>query len=117
MIEIDLLLRLIDRVIDLKKYRTERLHKTYQDVLDPLFKDLMSVHGNYIRMFEEVLEELEAIPDPESEEGKKRLLEIAESLRKRRLEFEPVREKLAAITRELGGSLHICPSGKGRTAI
>jgi hypothetical protein len=57
-------------------------------------------------MFEEVLEQLEAIPDPESEEGKKRLLEIAESLRKRRLEFEPVREKLAAITRELGGSLH-----------
>lgn len=103
---IELLLKLIDRLIDLKKYQAERLHKTVQDILDPLFNDLLSVHGNYIRIFEEVQEQLAAIPDLGSEAGKKRLLEIAESLRQRRLEFEPVREKLAAMTRELSGGLY-----------
>jgi hypothetical protein len=106
---IELLLKLIDRLIDLKKYQAERLHKTFQDILDPLFNDLLSVHGNYIRIFEEVQEQLATIPDLTSDDGKKRLLEIAESLRQRRLEFEPVREKLAAMTRELGGGLY----GKG----
>ena len=106
---IEVLLKLIDRLIDLKKYQTERLHKTFQEVLDPLFNDLLAVHGNYIRIFEEVQEQLTAIPDPGSEEGKKKLLEIAETLRRRRLEFEPVREKLTAMTRELGGSVY----GKG----
>ena len=106
---IELLLKLIDRLIDLKKYRAERLYKTFQDILDPIFNDLMSVHSNYLRMFEGVEEQLKALPDLDSEDGKRGLREIAESLRRRRLEFEPVREKLAALTRELGGGLHGLP--------
>src|SRR5579859_335932 len=52
-------------------------------------------------MFEAVQRQLEAIPDETDESGRKLLLEIAESLQKRRLEFEPVRVKLLAIGREL----------------
>ncbi len=103
---IELLLKLIDRLIDLKKYRAERMDKTLHEILDPIFNDLMSVHSNYLRMFEEVQEKLAAIPDLTTEDGKKKLREIAESLRRQRLEFEPVREKLAALTRELGGGLY-----------
>lgn len=99
---IELILKLIDRIIDLKKYRDERFRKTFDDILDPLFKDLEAVHGNYIRMFEGVDAQLAAIPDLESRPGRIRLREIAESLRQQRLEFEPVRVKLAAMNHELG---------------
>lgn len=103
---IEILLKLIDLLLNLNKYERERLHKTFQEILDPVFNDLMAVHQNYIRLFEDVQEQLALIPDLNSEDGKKRLLEVAESLRRQRLEFEPVREKLAAMSRELGGGLY-----------
>ena len=98
---IEVLLKILDRLIELRKYKAERLQKTFQDILSPLFNDLLGVHGNYIEMFEEVERQLAAIPDFYSESGRMRLLEIASSLQKRRLEFEPVRVKLIAIAREL----------------
>lgn len=102
---IELLLKLIDRLIDLEKYRAERMDKTFREILEPIFNDLMLVHSDYVRMFEEVQDKLAAIPDLTVEDGKNRLREIAESLRRQRLQFEPVRVKLAALTRELGGGL------------
>jgi hypothetical protein len=98
---IELLLQLIDRLIDLKKYQAERVEKTFKEILDPVFSDLLLVHGDYVRMFEDVQQQLIAIPNLDNDDGRKRLLEVAETLRQRRLEFEPVRQKLGAMTREL----------------
>jgi hypothetical protein len=103
---IEILLKLIDRIIDLKKYQVERLQKTFRDVLDPLFNDLLSVHGDYVRMFEDVRAELTATGILSGEARQHKLLEIAESLRRQRLEFEPVRDKLTALTRELRSGIY-----------
>lgn len=103
---LELLLKLIDRLIELKKYRAERLEKTCHDILDPAFADLSQIHGDYLNMFEQVREELDAIGAPSSSEGRRHLLEIAERLRRRRLEFEPVRQKLSALCVELGTTLY-----------
>jgi hypothetical protein len=97
---IELLLKLIDRIIDLKKYETERIEKTFREVLDPLFGDLMNVHRDYLSMFIDVQRQLE-VQDVGIAEDRQRLHAAAETLRVNRLQFEPVRQKLTALSREL----------------
>jgi hypothetical protein len=101
---LDLLLKLIDRLIQLRSYQAERLQKTFDDILGPTFEDLLEVHRDYVKMFEHVRGEL---PDPseiDTPAGRQKLKEVAEALRRRRLEFEPVRTELNGLIREIQGS-------------
>ncbi len=102
---VELLLKLIDRVIDLKKYQADRLKKAVESDLDPVFDELMAVHGDYVRMFEDALAQLMAIEDSTTTLGRQKLAAAAEALRHRRLEFEPVRAKIMAMSAEMGRSI------------
>lgn len=101
---LDLLIKLIDRLIQLKGYQTERLQKAFDDILAPTFDDLLKVHQDYLKIFEQVRQELPATNDLETASGRQELLQVAESLRQKRLEFEPVRSHLSAMIRTLQGS-------------
>lgn len=101
---LDLLLKLIDRLIQLKSYQAEQLQKTFDDILSPTFEDLLEVHRDYVAIFEDVRGALPAHSEMDTPAGRQKLKEIAESLRLRRLEFEPVRTQLSAMIRSIQGS-------------
>jgi hypothetical protein len=101
---LELLLKVLDRLIDLVKYRGERVRRIFDEIFDPTFRDLEAIHKDYCAMFEQVLGELPMPDELGTPEARRALLAAAEKLRLRRLEFEPVRVKVAAVAREtLGG--------------
>jgi hypothetical protein len=99
---LDLLLSLIGRLIDLEKYRNERLLRIVKEILQPVYEDLLKVHTNYIGMFSDVAAKLpgEATP-PESRATA--VAEAANELRRKRLEFEPVRRQTEAFAKKIFG--------------
>jgi hypothetical protein len=101
-------LSIIDRLIALKEYRNKRLQSVYQNLLEPIFNDLLLVHRDYIQMFEKVHEMIVGGWKNEAEEISvdefiERIRKAAEYLKARRLEFESVRVKLMTTIGELHG--------------
>jgi hypothetical protein len=96
------LLSIVDRLIQLTEYRTRQFRQVFEGLVEPAFADLLLVHGDYIRMFEETRRLLPS----RSREGALmgQIADIkkpAEYLRQKRSEFEPVREKLRALARSM----------------
>jgi hypothetical protein len=81
--------KVIDKFTDLLKYRQQKRREFFQNVLEPLFNDLMVMHTDYIKMFEDCQEQLLDSNVP--------LHEIATSLRERRIVYETLRIKSRAI--------------------
>ena len=87
-------LELIDRLIDLKQVRIEHRRELLDRIVDPAMSALGDVHRDYIRTFESARDlvsqgDLDATRD---------------FLRKARLEYEPVRERLKALSEFLANS-------------
>lgn len=95
---IEALLKIIDRLIEIKKRRIQSRKQMFEMVLQPTFDDLLSVHGDYIKMFEQLT--VFAGDQRRLALGKK-IAKAKEELRKRRLEFEPVREKIRLVADQL----------------
>jgi len=93
MISISDILAIIDKLFALINRRSEDRQHLFQTLAMPVFEELLTVHADYIKMFEETLQDLR-----NSEKG---IIQIADRLRQRRLEFEPVRVKLRALSRSL----------------
>ncbi len=91
---IDTLLQLLDRVIQLSKYRKSKVRTVFHELVQPLFEELLIVHANYIEMFEEATACLEDYLGPNSEQT---VREVIDRLKQRRIEYEPVRTKLDAM--------------------
>ena len=91
---IEALLAVIDRLIQIVQTRIAGRKEMFDRVLEPVFNDLVVIHGYYIRMFDEVSERLH--PNNPSELNAARA-----ELRRRRLEFEPVRRKVEALMNQL----------------
>ena len=89
---IETTLGIIDRLISLAKYREERLKNKYRELVKPIFDDLMLVHLDYLKLFEHVVARIRACTD------QTQLEDTIEFLRQGRLEFEPVRTKLKALS-------------------
>ncbi len=102
-------LAVIDRLIQLCTYKNKREISIFEGVLTPVFEDLLLIHGDYIRMFEEVaglLPEFGTSIWYSADEGTRywwgeKCKKAAEVLRCKRLMFEPVRTELGAIVKEL----------------
>jgi hypothetical protein len=84
-------LSVIDRLISLRKYRNERFRAKCRELCDPIFHDLLLVHTDYVKMFEDIQVRIRRSSD------QKHFSKAVEILREQRLEFEAVREKLKAI--------------------
>jgi len=103
---IDSILAIIDRLISLKEYRNKRLNKLFDDLFEPVFEELLVIHRDYLIMFEETsqllpLDENLNLKAPGSREFNQRMHKAAEYLGKRRIEFEPVRDKLRALAKSM----------------
>jgi len=110
---INSLLAIIDRLIQLKTYQYERARVTYEQVFEPLFNDLLLIHGDYIKMFQDVADLLPWRLTCEVYDGvaitqadrSKAFKEAIRSLRLRRKQFEPIRVRLRALSNELAANL------------
>jgi hypothetical protein len=95
---IDTLIQVLDRLIQLLRVRGKRRVRRFQEIWEPTFRELREVHGDYLAMFQTCKQDLVRIMRSESDVPRVRgLEEIANELRRRRLEFEPVRRQLIAL--------------------
>ena len=86
---IESVIKVVDRFSDLLKYRQERRRDLFQNLVEPLFNDLMVMHADYIKMFDDCWSQLL--------DNKVALQDIAASLRQRRLVYEGLRIKSRSI--------------------
>lgn len=91
---LDALIRVADRLIDLQKYRNERRAKIFDALIDPLMRDLTTVHGDYIRILDDLRRKLASV-------GKRsaaaEVRAATEYLLAARLEEEPLRRRIEAV--------------------
>lgn len=94
-------LSIFDRIIKVVGIRGKRRSRLFSELWETTFSELLMVHRDYIEIFENLknmLSKLEADNlDKNSEEYSNKVDEIINYLRQRRIEFEPVREKLIAL--------------------
>jgi len=99
---VDSLLAVIDRPISLFALREKRQDRLFSELWEPTFNDLLVIHRDYIEMFEKVgarLSKMVAVPSNEKgrDETSQEIAEVVEYLSHKRIEFEPVRQKLITL--------------------
>jgi len=95
-------LSIIDRLIKLKEHKDKRFQDLFQQIIEPIFNDLLIIHSNYISTFLKARARLSAISKKNSREYGKAISEISIWLSERRYEYEPIRTKLKSIAHEMG---------------
>jgi len=100
----ELLQKLADRLIELVKDREEKTKNLFDRVIEPIYRDLLSVHQNYMEMFEETLNLLPAFKEGRTSKREKGLQSALRYLESNRLKLEPVRQKLRVVVRHLDSS-------------
>lgn len=105
---IDQVLALIDRLKALIEYREKRADSRFQDIYQPLFDELLTVHRDHVEFFLEVHDQLGALYTLVGRNNWGEIRSIGhggvralEYLKKRRTELEAVRGKLRALAQQL----------------
>jgi hypothetical protein len=93
---VDLITKLLDRLIQLRTYQIGRTRRIFDQVIDPLMRDLTQIHKDHLEMFEDVRAILRD-NDVHNEDHATKLMKAILVLRERRVEYEPVRVKAIAI--------------------
>ncbi len=92
---IESVVKVLDRLTDLLKYRQGRRKEFFNSVIEPLFNDLLTMHTDYIKMFDECRAQLA--------DETTSLVKIEETLRLRRVVYDAVRLKCKGIVEALQG--------------
>jgi hypothetical protein len=103
-LELKLLQELVDRLIDLMRHREEKTKNLYDRVIEPIYRDLLVVHQNYMDMFDETLRLLPVSEDRDARRRHKKFQSALSYLETNRLKLEPIRQKLHILVRELDRS-------------
>lgn len=86
-------IKVVDRLTDLLKYRHGRRKELFTAIIEPLFNDLLTMHADYMKMFDDCSQQLSHNEVP--------IQQIAELLRQRRQVYEGLRIKSRAIINSL----------------
>ena len=86
------LIAIVDRLLQLVQYRQNRMRTLFEKIVEPAFADMLLIHRDYIAAFEHLIAEVLKRESP---------VQIREEIERRRIEFEPVRERVAALAHEL----------------
>ncbi len=98
---IDYFLCLIDRLIKLKEYKDKRIRKLFEQILEPIFNDLLMIHADYINMFETLQRRLSEFTKKDLDSYGRIYEETVTYFGERRREYEPVRVKLRSMIGEI----------------
>ncbi len=91
---IDSIVTIIDRSIELLDRHSKSNRQLFEDHIEPLFSDLLSIQADYRGIFAD----LEALFDrPRNDEARSLDSKMIETLRDRRRELEQIREKSRAL--------------------
>ncbi len=97
---VDLLLKAIDRMIDLLRIREKRMQKRFDQIWKPTYNDLQLVHTDYYSMFQTVYRLAFEGIGKDNEVKSERLDKAIQFVKQQRVAFAPIRQKLSAL-REL----------------
>ena len=95
---IDSFVKIVEKLIELRRYREDRNRRLFNDTVSLIFKDIEEIHRDYLQMFsacEMSLEENES------------LSKIVKDFRKARLKYEPTRRRILIILAELAGKTEL----------
>ena len=93
-------LEILDRLISLRKIRTDRRKELFGQIIEPVFNELLLVHGDYLAMFQEVHREIEkTLKKPKKHSIG--LESLKNTLKEKRIQFEPIRFKLREFAKVL----------------
>ncbi|MDH3747339.1 MAG: hypothetical protein OER97_03965 [Gammaproteobacteria bacterium] len=103
---LDTLVSVIDRLIKLKEYRHKGSESRFKDIYRPAFDEMLLVHRDYVSMLNRVLEMIQPTGSRRmswetTQAVGNRTVAALKFLRQRRIEFEPVREKLGDLNGKL----------------
>jgi hypothetical protein len=94
---VDMLLKALDRIIDLLRIREKRMQKRFDQIWKPTYNDLLLVHADYYSMFQTVYSLIAQGSNEEKEGGSSWRWEAIQYIKKKRVEFAPIRQKLTAL--------------------
>ena len=97
-----LVLKLVDRLIQLLQIGDARLKRVFHEVIEPLYGDLKGIHENYGDMFRTIEKEVPFPFESGSPTYAARIRKAAKHLVELRAEFEPVRNEVAALSSHFG---------------
>ncbi len=89
---IDLIIRLIEKLLELLKHRNQFRNKQFAESIDCVFQDLKVIHQDYLQMFTTCLGQLRV---------EKELSEVTNSLLLNRLEHEAMRRSVSSLADSL----------------
>ncbi|MGG6241603.1 hypothetical protein ACQ4N7_23500 [Nodosilinea sp. AN01ver1] len=98
---IDALISVVDRLIQLKKYQTERTRYLFEKLFEPVFNDLSIIHGNYIQILTQLAQQSPFAWERNSPHYLAEIKIVLNSLQESRIEMEPARRQIRFMTKEL----------------
>ena len=95
---LDMLLKALDRIIDLLRIREKRMQRRFDQIWKPTYNDLQLVHADYYSMFQTVYSFVSQGIKKEEEGGSRECWDKAiQFIKQQRVAFAPIRQKLAAL--------------------
>jgi hypothetical protein len=85
------IIKIIDRIISLLKYRKEQKKIIFSDHVEPMFSAMEKIHNDYLISITALMNEFHKNPDIES---------LASSLKNKKVELEHIRVKTNALLKE-----------------
>lgn len=95
------LISVIAQLLQIKKYRYERLKVIYTQLLEPIFNELSLVHNDYLEMFNYAHNKTPFNWEFRLPTYQEKTRYVIDYLQEKRREFEPVRSKLRVMIDEL----------------
>lgn len=91
---VDLLLKAVDKAIQLLTFRTESRRRVFKELVEPLFRDLEPVVEDYFSLFSKSIEEVKAAKNSEVHLAVRNIRELREQMLVARIKVQQLAETI-----------------------